>query len=445
MSLLPGINEATEPLELVNDSNEVHSLAIPIGSQWKVDLPSDFKLAITIKSGIAEVLGTELANDTEYHFQNWKFTVFAVEDVELSWKCTQSLQPKIESNNTASQIYNLHFALEKVRNSSFYGPKVLIIGERNSGKTSLCRILSSYTIKFKSYQPLLINLDPNESIFSPPGCLTATPISDLLDPQSPSWGQSMTSGATALHSKQPYVENFGMEKISSNKQRYMSNIEQLASAVNKRITSDALVQRSGCIIDSPSLDQYDDNLDDLEQIIQRLNVNMVVIICDDDGLYQKVNNRVKPIIGDLMIRLPKLSGVIETDDVYKRSLQRSAIREYFYGNIQTVLSPFTAGVDYNELTIWAPRDLTYDTSAGKDEALELLPVTLEASTLQHAIIAITYADKNANKEEVSKASIMGFGLITEVNEKRQKMRILLPVPGRFPHNAAILTSSRYLE
>ncbi|CCD24925.1 cleavage polyadenylation factor subunit CLP1 NDAI_0E01090 [Naumovozyma dairenensis CBS 421] len=461
MSILPGLTELTPELYL--DVNKTHQLTLKESTEWKIDIPTSSKLTIKIRSGIAEIFGTELANDIEYVFTNWKISLLAVEDVILEWKCPDISGNKaliIQQNTTSKFVYNLHFALDKLRTASFNGPRIMIVGDTNSGKTALCRTLCSYAIKNMPYQPLFINLNPNEGIFTPPGCLSATPISDLLEVQAQTWGQSMTSGATVLHNKQPIVKNFGLEEVTKNKPLYLNCIDQLAKDVNERLQNDVIVQRSGCIINTPPLSQFYDNAtnqydsyDGLLKIIQCLNIGIVVILTNDTDEEQekeKINklfDKLKSIIDqNSIIRFPKLSGRFQdADDTYKRSLQRAAIREYFYGTPRTVLSPYAAGADFDEIVIWKSMELNVNMQQDMINPFQLESVPIEANVLQHALVAITYADRKASSEEVSKAPILGFGLITEVNEKRRKIWVLLPVPGRVPNKAIILTSYRYLE
>ena len=405
MASLPGINDVSQPLVSAGGDDELHRLVIKQGSEWKVEVSSDSRLNVKVKSGIAEIFGTELATGTEYTFKNYQFSIFAVEDVELEWRCPQldSESLSITANTTAKYIYNLHFALEKMRSSSFEGPRVLVIGDKNCGRTTLCRILCSYAIKNKSYQPMYVNLDPQQAVFSPPGCLTATPISDILDVECSTWGQSMTSGATPLHSKQPLVKNFGLERIAQNKELYLDVVEQLAQGTNDRILNDSLVRRSGALIDIPPLSELDEDFNDLEFFAKKCKANVVVMLgITDNSTAEKIAN--------------KLS--------------------------KTVLSPYAIGVDFGDIMVYRPRNLLEDT---EDQTNEFVPVTVTANNLQHALVAITYADKKATPQIVQKAPLLGFGLITEVNEKRNKLRILLPVPGALPNKAMVLTSYRYLE
>lgn len=59
---------------------------------------------------------------------------------------------------------NLHFALENLRYEAANtkkGPRVLILGAKDSGKTTLAKILASYANRM-DHQPMVVNLNPNE-------------------------------------------------------------------------------------------------------------------------------------------------------------------------------------------------------------------------------------------------------------------------------------------
>lgn len=445
MASLPGINDVNQPLVSTGGDDELHTLAIAQGNEWKIKVSAETRLTVRIKSGIAEIFGTELAIGPEYTFRNYRFSINAVEDVELEFRCPEldinSLA--IEPNSTAKYLYNLHFALEKMRSSSFEGPRVLVVGDKSCGRTALCRTLCSYAIKYKSYQPMYINLDPEQAVFSPPGCLTAVPISETLDVECTTWGQSMTSGATPLHSKQPLVKSYGLERISDNKELFLDIVEQLAQGANDRLLNDSLVRRSGVIIDTPPISILDEDFGELEVFAKRFKANVVVMVgITENSLAEKIANKLIPITGNQIVSLPKLSGCLEVEDSYTRSLLRNTIREYFYGTPRTVLSPYAIGADLSDITVYRPKNLHED---ALDKMTEFVSVEVTASNLQHSLVAITYADRKATPQIVQKAPLLGFGLITEVNEKRNKLRILLPVPGALPSKAMVLTSHRYLE
>lgn len=56
---------------------------------------------------------------------------------------------------------NCHFALDRLRTAEGQGPRVMIVGPSDSGKTSLIKILASYALKL-GRNPVVVNLDPSE-------------------------------------------------------------------------------------------------------------------------------------------------------------------------------------------------------------------------------------------------------------------------------------------
>ena len=63
---------------------------------------------------------------------------------------------------------NLHFTLEKIRqhaeDSQSKGPRVLLLGSEDVGKTSLAKILVAYSVR-QGRNPVLVGLDPKDVSF----------------------------------------------------------------------------------------------------------------------------------------------------------------------------------------------------------------------------------------------------------------------------------------
>ena len=62
---------------------------------------------------------------------------------------------------------NLHFTLEKFRqlaeDAQAKGPRVLILGSEDAGKTSLAKILVGYAVR-QGRSPVLVGLDPKQVV-----------------------------------------------------------------------------------------------------------------------------------------------------------------------------------------------------------------------------------------------------------------------------------------
>ena len=159
---------------------------------------------------------------------------------------------------------NVHFGLERERErtastnvagvsrdngGSRYGPRVLIIGPPNAGKTSLARLLTAYATR-SGRQPAVVNLDPRQGFLSVPGSLSAAVFASPIDVED-GWGSSPVSGPTALPVKTPLVYHYGLPTPADGPKLYRPLVTRLALAVTSRMEEDEAVWGAGCIIDTP--------------------------------------------------------------------------------------------------------------------------------------------------------------------------------------------------
>lgn len=149
---------------------------------------------------------------------------------------------------------NVHFALETMRQDAKAagreGPRVLILGPDDAGKTSLTKILTGYATKMDR-QPLVANLDPSEGMLSVPGSLTATAFRSMIDVEQ-GWGSSPMSGPSPVPVKLPLVYFYGLPSpLDGDGNLYKSIISRLALAVSGRMADEEDAKEAGVIIDTP--------------------------------------------------------------------------------------------------------------------------------------------------------------------------------------------------
>ena len=154
---------------------------------------------------------------------------------------------------------NVHFGLERERDKTVstggavaagrYGPRVLIVGPNNAGKTSLARILTAYATR-SGRQPAVVNLDPRQGFLSVPGSLSTAVFASPIDVEE-GWGSSPVSGPTALPVKTPLVYHYGLPTPADGPKLYKPLVTRLALAVTSRMEEDDAVREAGCIIDTP--------------------------------------------------------------------------------------------------------------------------------------------------------------------------------------------------
>lgn len=61
------------------------------------------------------------------------------------------------------------------------GPRVIVVGPTDSGKSTLSKMLLSWAAK-QGWKPTYVDLDIGQGSITAPGCIAATPIEMPIDP-----------------------------------------------------------------------------------------------------------------------------------------------------------------------------------------------------------------------------------------------------------------------
>lgn len=254
MISLPGLNltpQASEP-QNITSSTAIRTQELAANTEYRFEVSFSKTLTVKLQSGTAEFFGTELAPSTTYTFQGTKGAIF-------TWHgCKLEITGEADSDYIAEEtplmsFANLHFALEDLRDrrasssGTDIGPRVLVVGPENSGKTSLVKTLVSYAIK-SGRQPMVVNLDPRQGMLSVPGSFSAASYSSIVDIEE-GWGSSPISGPSPITVKMPLVYHYGLKDTEDGKV-FKPLVTRLALAVTSRMEEDKLSKEAGFIIDS---------------------------------------------------------------------------------------------------------------------------------------------------------------------------------------------------
>jgi polyribonucleotide 5'-hydroxyl-kinase len=226
-----------------------------LSAETEYRFESSFTRPITIKllSGSAELFGTDLAPQVPYTFRGTKAAVFSWSGCSLEVTGGRA-EDYVADETPMGQYANVHFALEDARTQAEEedgtGPRLMLVGPENVGKTALAKILAAYAVKQERW-PVFVNLDPKEGALSVPGALTATMIGSVLDVEE-GWGSSPVSGPSAVPVKTPLCYHFGCADVLQNSRLFKACVTRLGLAVASRYHEDSEVKSSGCVIDTPS-------------------------------------------------------------------------------------------------------------------------------------------------------------------------------------------------
>ncbi|SAM09369.1 hypothetical protein [Absidia glauca] len=420
-----------------NELGDVRIVDLDADSEFRFEV--DFKAQVQIKllKGTAEIFGTELATGVDYTFSGRKAAVY-------TWH-------EYTANETPMSSYlNTHLAIQQLRtlarSSNELGPRVLVIGPHDVGKTSLCKIMASYAFR-QGEKPLYVSLDTAEGSITMPGAVTATAISHLIDIEE-GFGSSATTAASMGSTTMPLAYYYGYESPSENVKMYNLVVSRLASTANSRLAADADSRASGIIIDTPGLiDQVGYEL--IWHAVQEFSVNVVVVL-GHERLYSDMMKKYKDQAGITVVKLNKSGGVVERDKQFRTQLQRTKIKEYFYGTPKCELSPYSMLVNFNDINIWRVGEVIAPSSAlpigmeNMDSETKLVKVDSFDMCL-HSVMAILDADDSEDEGNLLNSSVVGFIYISDVNDEKKKMTILSPSPGRLPRRHVLMGAFKWME
>ncbi|KNG89809.1 putative mRNA cleavage factor complex II protein Clp1 [Aspergillus nomiae NRRL 13137] len=385
-------------------------ISLSKGSEWRFEVAFGTVIRVKLLAGTAELFGTELAPSQTYTFSGTKGAIYTWHGCTLEVSAgdtgpsVDGLAPGglggatprglgaggCQSEYTAEETpmveyANVHFALETMRQEAKAtgkdGPRVLILGPENAGKTSVAKILTAYATKVER-QPIVVNLDPNEGMLSVPGTLTATAFRTMMDVEE-GWGSSPMSGPSAVPVKLPLVYFYPMQNpLEAEGSVYRPIVSRLALSVMGRMAEDEEARETGIIVDTPgALSQgKPGSLEMINHIVTEFRVFTTILVIGSERLYSLMmkNYDNKPTSGAsavasderiTVVKLSKSGGCVDRDAAFMKGVRESQIRTYFFGNpipstasaalslsasstTNVTLSPHAQQLEFNTLSIY---------------------------------------------------------------------------------------------
>lgn len=430
---------------------------------------------IIVLKGSCELQGVELATNKPYIFTDGglKLALFTWHGCVIDVLCDESLlEISYTSDETACNIafVNTHAQLEALRDeaasSNGEGPRVLIVGPTESGKSSLAKILTAYATKLGRV-PLWIDLDPADNALSVPGTLAACPM-DRQSVQVESFATTGIPPGTAA----PLVLWHGSTEISPD--LFRAQVTALGKKIDARLQTDDWARSSGIIVNTNGWIQ-DDGYQLLLHAASALRIT-VVLVLGHDRLYSMMKNTLNQQHESIkVIKIPRSGGVVSRGKDFIRQHRSRAIKRYFYGdNIESgnqntatqssssasnrvpQLTPFLAQLKFDQVTVYKFASISLSASllpvaaAQTTEPVQVVQVS-DLASLQHKVVAVCHphavtayqATKKA--KELYESGVAGFCVVERVLPDTEMLHLLSPCAGSLPSYTLLVGDLTWME
>ncbi|CAI0453509.1 unnamed protein product [Linum tenue] len=407
-------------------------------SELRIEAAHETPLRLRLLNGTAEIFGTELPREIWLTFPpRLKFAVF-------TWYgATIELDGATETDYTADETpmvsyVNVHAILEgrriqaKASSSGDSGPRVIVVGPTDSGKSSLSRMLLSWAAK-QGWKPTFVDLDVGQGAITIPGCIAATPIELPIDP------------VEGIPLDMPLVYFYGHTTPSQNVELYRTLVKELAEVLEKQFTGNAESRAAGMVINTMGwIEGVGYEL--LLHAIDTFQAN-VVLVLGQEKLFSMLRDvlRNKPNVD--VVKLQKSGGVVSRTQKLRQRSRSFRIREYYYG-ISNDLSPHSNIANFNDLFVYrvgggpqAPRSALPIGADPVANPLRVAPVTIDGDLL-HVVLAVSYAQE---PDQIASSNVAGFIYVTDIDLQRRKMTYLSPTAGELPSKYLVMGTLTWLE
>ncbi|XP_059641407.1 protein CLP1 homolog isoform X2 [Cornus florida] len=390
--------------------------------ELRIEVGPDMPLRLRLLMGTAEIFGTEIAPEIWLTFPpRHKFAVF-------TWYgATIEMDGITETDYTADETpmisyVNVHAVLEGRRNrakaspsdsDSSKGPRVIVVGPTDSGKSTLSRMLLSWAAK-QGWKPTFVDLDIGQGSITIPGCIAATPIEMPIDP------------VEGVPVEMPLVYFYGHPSPSINADLYKVLMKELAQILERQFAGNTESRAAGMVINTMG---WIEGVGYEEKLCSMLK----------DVLKNKPNVDV--------VKLQKSGGVVSRNSKARQRSRSSRIREYFYG-LANDLSPHSNIANFSDLSVYrigggpqAPRSAL---PIGAEPAADPTRLVLVSSNrdLLHGVLAVSFAKE---PDQIISSNVAGFIYVTDIDIQRKIITYLAPSVGDLPGRFLIVGGLTWLE
>lgn len=478
-------------------------------TEIRCELGENDSLSLRLLTGSAEVFGIEMAPNKEYIFKDANVAVFTWYGCSLESSGDDSGLYVADSTPMVAYV-NTHVQLEARRDVALankdYGPRVMLVGPTDHGKSSTSQILAAYAVRLDR-APIFVDLDVGQGMYGVPGCMCAVPLD-----------RSSLNVEEGLCSATPLVFFHGYNSPKENVELYKALATNLANKVNERLKRDIDAKSSGIIVNTCGWIDQGEGFDLLLHCIKAFAID-VVLVMNHDKLYSnlrtslhqmqsqqqqqqqnggkgggKNNNRGgsgtsgsnSSNTGVVVVKLPRSGGVVTRGSTTRKRLRKVRTKEYFYGRLHsptaTSLSPIRKeAVQISSFTflraggIRLSEGMRVVGDSSHQDSWKLAKISLTPD-LAYSVVAVLHPLESSSEhavdgtagasdrsggsgssgsgqiatagdvtQELMTCNVAGFVSIVQVDTENDSMTLLCPCPGSLPSNVLLVGAIKWME
>ena len=467
---------------------ERHVLKAEEELRLEVSFSKSCQFQLTLLQGSAELWGVELASNTPYTLAadsgGLKIAIFTWHGCVIDVLSPDgSLEMAYTSDETSSNVatVNTHAQLEALRDEAALGggggegPRVLVVGPTESGKSSLAKTLVAYAVKL-GRTPVWVDLDPNDNAISVPGTLAAC----VMGGDATGEAVVETYATTGLpvtqqqQQAQPLVLWHGGTELSPD--LFQAQVAALGRKIDQRLQHDDWARASGLIVNTNGW-ILDEGFQLLLHAVTALRITVVLVI-GHDRLYSMMKNALatKPDGSNghrsniKIIKVPRSGGVVSRSANFMRSTRSRSIRRYFYGSMVEApsnsasanarwmpqLTPMALSLPFSKLQLYKLSALSLSASllpvaaAQTTEPVQLQAVSMHEQ-LQHCLLAVCHPDAVAAYEasgqakDLYESGVAGFVMVERLAMDHDTIYLLSPCAGSLASHTLLTGNITWME
>lgn len=409
--------------------------------ELRFEIPENVTNAsLILESGAAELFGIELARKRSYPLpSSFNAAVFTWHGATIMLDGPSGVMAYTATDTPMPSYVCAHAVLQSLRVNALSthssGPRAVIIGPKDCGKSTLVLLLAAYCIKANN-MAVVVDADPS-------GCGAAGVVAGSI---AVSVVKHLDLDVGGLVHEKVLPLMMGHSSPCDNRAVTEASFSAMGRVLDEVLLSPLCNGNVGCIVDTSGDVDTKDGTDLVIHIAKAIRAD-VVFVLGAERLHASVSATFENSDTETVL-LTKSGGVVSRDNASRLQMQSMRVRRYFYG-ADNSFKPFTTTIELAQVSIFKVGGVVSIIPdsvlpAGVESSLDPLkpvPVTM-LDELLHRVLGVSQAEC---EEDIAMAPMYGFIHVVKIDTDRSTFTALSPSPGKLPSCFLVAGDLKWIE